>query len=222
MGPLPLHQLQEIIHIGQLQRQQQKDGLQQGLLGALILEAVDCGLVLGVDSAVLDDDASAGAAAKLAGAACEWSTEPASELAFRCFVRAVHALQGLELQGGCTSQLLVQQDAHAGGVLGMAGKAAQPLLEDATPSQLQLQAAGQDEQVVVREDEQAEVYCCWAESVLLKYRQVAASQFTSTSLRWLQLRSTAHVAAEQAYRTVMQRHLHNQASTVGDLPWCIC
>ena len=68
--------------------------------------------------------------------------ESLAEQAFRCFVRAVHALQSLDLQVDTIPQGFM--DANS------------PPLETSDCH--------------VLEDEQTDLYCCWAESVLLKFR----------------------------------------------------
>eukprot|EP00879_Flechtneria_rotunda_P010445 GHRR01010921.1.p1 GENE.GHRR01010921.1~~GHRR01010921.1.p1 ORF type:complete len:1048 (+),score=450.42 GHRR01010921.1:155-3298(+) len=98
-----------------------------------------------------------------------------SELAFKCFVRAVHALQSLNLQGGTTPQVA----ATAAATSARSAGAVPGLTLDGTNSSTMAGIGSNnsfdpfldivDQQpLLVLEDEQAEVYCCWAESVLLK------------------------------------------------------
>ncbi len=69
--------------------------------------------------------------------------ELASEKAFKCFVRAVHALQSLDLHGDTVPQVFAD---------------------------LVAPGAPESRETHVLEDEQADLYSCWAESVLLKFR----------------------------------------------------
>lgn len=92
-----------------------------------------------------------------------------SEKAFKCFVRAVHALQSLDLQGDVVphifAELISQQQQQQ----------QQPGLLDGTGAGPSGSASYPPESpdTHVLEDEQADLYCCWAESVLLKFRWVA-------------------------------------------------
>lgn len=81
------------------------------------------------------------------------SEEQPGEQAFKCFVRAVHALQSLDLQGGTLASGLAQGT----GCAAAAGS---------SPADLAAELAD----LRVLEDEQADLYCCWAQSVLLRFR----------------------------------------------------
>ena len=103
--------------------------------------------------------------------------EQASEKAFKCFVRAVHALQSLDLQGDTVPQVTrshththiharTHTHTHTHTVLQTlipAWRAPQVFADSVIP-----EVETCDTHVL--EDEQADLYCCWAESVLLKFR----------------------------------------------------
>lgn len=76
--------------------------------------------------------------------------ERASEKAFKCFVRSVHALQNLDLQGETLPQAFADTTSEGEGEGGIVVESDKHVLED----------------------EQAGVFSCWAESVLLKFRCV--------------------------------------------------
>ncbi|GFH28816.1 predicted protein, partial [Haematococcus lacustris] len=114
--------------------------------------------------------------------------EQASEKAFKCFVRAVHALQNLDLQGDTQPQALSGDSscAPSGAEAGWPCKPGSGSVADASGTGSS-SGGGQGKAVAlvaggapggagqlfsshVMEDEQAVLYCCWAESVLLKFR----------------------------------------------------
>lgn len=129
----------------------------------------------------------------------------AIELAFKCYVKAVHALQSLDLQGGILPQLLADHpDVLAAGD----GQAAAERQGGAVPAAARMAAAHagavqqqeqdqtQQQQLLVLEDEQAELYCCWAESVLLKFNACSCPGCTSLAVQAIRM---AHIAAARLF-----------------------
>jgi hypothetical protein len=155
-----------------------------------------------------------------------------TELAFKCYVRAVHALQSLDLQGGVLPHLLAEcahdilaasgvgsaaaATAEAGGAESPAAAASKAATAGQQQQQAQQakqqpvvngQASQQKQQLVVLEDEQAELYCCWAESVLLKFNACSCPGCTSLAVQAIRM---AHIAAARLFGRVQklqQQHL---------------
>jgi hypothetical protein len=148
-----------------------------------------------------------------------------TELAFKCYVRAVHALQSLDLQGGvlphlladCAQDILATSgDSSAAAAAAEGGDAAPPAAagnntevaaqqqQQPPPAQQQIkQQPGlqQQQQLVVFEDEQAELYCCWAESVLLKFHACSCPGCTSLAVQAIRM---AHIAAARLFGRVQK------------------
>jgi hypothetical protein len=115
--------------------------------------------------------------------------ELASERAFKCFVRAVHALQSLDLQGDTVPQVrlgarghmptwrrplvCVQRDCCCSGPSAACSTSSLAMPAPARRPQVFVeivQPGLESREMHVLEDEQADLYSCWAESVLLKFR----------------------------------------------------
>jgi hypothetical protein len=199
-----------------------------------------------------------------------------SENAFKCFVRAVHTLQRLNLQDDCTPLAICRADkaesaagppaaAAAAGldsntagaaagtaVAGAAGAAAassgklkaaaaaagvagplpygfaaamsldavgssprssstgvlgadaagSPFAVGATDAGAQLQP--EQQQLFVLEDEQANLYCCWAESVLLKHNSCACAGCTALAVHAIRM---AHIAVVRLFNRVHKQRM---------------
>ncbi|GLC37451.1 hypothetical protein PLESTB_001584400 [Pleodorina starrii] len=98
--------------------------------------------------------------------------ELASEKAFKCFVRSVHALQSLDLHGDTVPQVFAE--------LVQAG-------------------AAESRETHVLEDEQAELYSCWAESVLLKFRGCTCPGCAALAIQAVRM---AHIQATRLFGKV--------------------
>ncbi|KAK9816451.1 hypothetical protein WJX72_000489 [[Myrmecia] bisecta] len=98
-----------------------------------------------------------------------------AEKAFEKFVRAVHALQGLELRGGVIPQGFI----------------------DTAQSVSELTDAGPICQVL--EEEQADLYCGWAESVLLKLRGCTCPGCAALAMQAIRM---AHIQAARLFARV--------------------
>lgn len=193
-----------------------------------------------------------------------------SEVAFKCFVRAVHALQRLNLQEDGTPQAVCRADnadlgaaaaaptsgsdspaatsTSAAGSVGVTAtslaklKAAAVAAGIAGPLPNGLAAAmsldavgssprtgtlataaakadgsptafaqpgtpvqqGEQQQLCVPEDEQANLYCCWAESVLLKHNACACAGCTALAVHAIRM---AHIAVVRLFNRVHKERL---------------
>ncbi|KAL6760662.1 hypothetical protein V8C86DRAFT_1058572 [Haematococcus lacustris] len=147
--------------------------------------------------------------------------EQASEKAFKCFVRAVHALQNLDLQGDTQPQALSGDSSCAppgaeafwsskpgsGSVADASGTGSSPgggqgkavVLVAGGP----LGGAGQQFSSHVMEDEQAVLYCCWAESVLLKFSRTCTCPGCAALA--VQAVRMAHLQATRLYHRAEQK-----------------
>eukprot|EP00798_Chlamydomonas_sp_ICE-L_P023154 gene23154-30359_t len=101
------------------------------------------------------------------------------ERAFMCFVRAVHALQSLNLQGDVLPKVFLESLETEFNV-------------------------GESYATHVLEDEQADLYCCWAESVLLKFRSCTCPGCTALALQALRM---AHIQATHLLMRLEHRRL---------------
>jgi hypothetical protein len=130
-----------------------------------------------------------------------------TELAFKCYVRAVHALQSLDLQGGVLPQLLAEcaHDISAAGNGAAEGSGAETPAAAASKAEIaghnHQQQQQQQQQLVVLEDEQAELYSCWAESVLLKFNACSCPGCTSLAVQAIRM---AHIAAARLFGRVQK------------------
>ncbi|GMH42583.1 hypothetical protein BSKO_10502 [Bryopsis sp. KO-2023] len=97
-----------------------------------------------------------------------------AEKAFLCFVRAVHALQSLDLQGDTIPH-------------GFMDAAAPPL---------------ETSDCQVLEDEQADLYCCWAESVLLKFRDCRCAGCAALAVQAIRM---AHIQVARLFARVEKK-----------------
>eukprot|EP00878_Enallax_costatus_P014166 GHUV01014815.1.p1 GENE.GHUV01014815.1~~GHUV01014815.1.p1 ORF type:complete len:1261 (+),score=458.53 GHUV01014815.1:316-4098(+) len=131
----------------------------------------------------------------------------AAELAFKCYVKAVHALQSL----GQGTMVNVSPDGSAQyrdssttSVAGLAGAPEQdPVSEVSVPTtadRAHLQGREQH-QMPVLEDEQAELYSCWAESVLLKFQACGCPGCTALAVQAIRM---AHLAVGKLYVRMQQ------------------
>ncbi|KXZ46814.1 hypothetical protein GPECTOR_40g548 [Gonium pectorale] len=98
--------------------------------------------------------------------------ELASEKAFKCFVRSVHALQSLDLHGETVPQVFAE--------LVQAGSM-------------------ESRETHVLEDEQADLYSCWAESVLLKFRGCTCPGCATLAIQAVRM---AHMQATRLFGKV--------------------
>ncbi|GLI59507.1 hypothetical protein VaNZ11_001399 [Volvox africanus] len=98
--------------------------------------------------------------------------ELASEKAFKCFVRSVHALQSLDLHGDVVPQVFAE---------------------------LVAAGAAESRETHVLEDEQAELYSCWAESVLLKFRGCTCPGCAALAIQAVRM---AHIQATRLFGKV--------------------
>lgn len=98
--------------------------------------------------------------------------ELASEKAFKCFVRSVHALQSLDLHGDTVPQVFAEL-VQAGGA--------------------------ESRETHVLEDEQADLYSCWAESVLLKFRGCTCPGCAALAIQAVRM---AHIQATRLFGKV--------------------
>uniref|UniRef100_A0A061QIJ2 C3H1-type domain-containing protein n=1 Tax=Tetraselmis sp. GSL018 TaxID=582737 RepID=A0A061QIJ2_9CHLO len=106
----------------------------------------------------------------------------AAELAFESFVRAVHACQSLELRGGTVPKGLSDL---CGAAPGRGGKE--------MPHHAECH---------VLEDEQAEVYSCWARAVLLKFRGCMCQGCNNLAA---QASRMAHVQVSRLFRRMERK-----------------
>jgi hypothetical protein len=248
--------------------------LLQELLSAANTSAADASptVAAAAASAIDAEDAWDDAAASLPLAAHAQTVF--SENAFKCFVRAVHTLQRLNLQDDCTPLAICTADkaesapgppaaaaagldsntaaacaagagragvaaaassgklkaaaAAAGvagplphgfaaamsldavgsspgssstGVLG-ADAAGSPFAVGATDARAQLQP--EQQQLFVLEAEQANLYCCWAESVLLKHNSCACAGCTALAVHAIRM---AHIAVVRLFNRVHKQRM---------------
>ncbi|GAX80648.1 hypothetical protein CEUSTIGMA_g8083.t1 [Chlamydomonas eustigma] len=111
-----------------------------------------------------------------AGLVVDVKIEPPCEKAFLGFVRAVSALQSLDLQGGTVPSILA---------------------ESVTADSYQTQAL---------EDEQADLFCCWAESAYLKFRFCSCTGCTALAVQAVRM---AHIQTARLLSCVEQQE-HQQ------------
>ncbi|KAF8072774.1 MAP1D [Scenedesmus sp. PABB004] len=145
---------------------------------------------------------------------CEPGGDDATELAFGCCVRAVHALQGLDLCGSASSCDGSSDDGSSSGGSGSGSGSEDCGSADGGSEDGGAAAVGPAAPLVVPEDEQAEVYCCWAESVLLKFEACGCAGCTALAVQAVR---SAHAAAAQLNARVQRgapRHAR-RAARVG-------
>jgi hypothetical protein len=136
-----------------------------------------------------------------------------AELAFRCFVRAVHALQSLDLQGGVVPHVVVDgvdvlvATTHSSNSTSASVASAGGFVKNTAGSMVT-----DEQRLEVPEDEQAELYCCWAESVLLKLSICSCPGCSSLAVQAIRM---AHVAVARLFRGMQKTPQLSRLRSVG-------
>lgn len=139
---------------------------------------------------------------------------PAAELAFNCYVKAVHALQSLgrqqssiKVSNAGISRSTENSSTSIAGLVGELQPGCQPetgVFSSTDSAQLQdrkQQQGSQEQQMHVLEDEQAELYCGWAESVMLKFQACACPGCTALAVQVIRI---AHAEVNRIYGCMYQ------------------
>jgi hypothetical protein len=159
----------------------------------------DVGSCAGSDGSAEGSSAAAAAAAAHAGMPC--AVSDAADQAFRCFVRAVHALQGLDLQDGTLPRALqpVNSDKDDGGSDGSRCCTCARQTSAAAGGDAAKAAASAD---IVPAQEQAQLFAGWSEAVLLKFFSCSCAGCTALAL---QTTRRAHVHGGALFRAARKQ-----------------
>lgn len=140
------------------------------------------------------------------------SGDASVELAFKCYVKAVHALQSLTLRSKGAARPAVDGSNVANAAHAVASLPAVPVGPTAVAATVPSQGAGatgesppsgsKQQQLLVPEDEQAELYCSWAESVLLKSQLCGCPGCTALAVQAIRM---AHIAVARLYGQMQQQ-----------------